>query len=149
MKITFCNLSNGSFGWLSMALRLVSECTSKNISKWIASVTGDSIGTLTHKWPICVQCICLEYMICVTSPSVTKKPSHVWLASKYLTSHLSLCKSRYIMWQMHCVFFVNVMNKNKNHGLCASSIEAETKWPPFTRRHFEMHVLEWTCINFD
>ena len=23
------------------------------------------------------------------------------------------------------------------------------KWPPFTRRHFQMHLLEWKCINFD
>ena len=27
--------------------------------------------------------------------------------------------------------------------------EAETKWPPFFRRHFQMHFLEWKCINFD
>ena len=23
------------------------------------------------------------------------------------------------------------------------------KWPPFSRRHFLMHFLEWKCINFD
>ena len=23
------------------------------------------------------------------------------------------------------------------------------KWPPFSRRHFQMHFLEWKCINFD
>ena len=28
-------------------------------------------------------------------------------------------------------------------------IEAETKWPPFSRRYFQMHVLEWECMNFD
>ena len=28
-------------------------------------------------------------------------------------------------------------------------IEAETKWPPFSRRHFQMHFLEWKCMNFD
>ena len=28
-------------------------------------------------------------------------------------------------------------------------IEAETEWPPFTRRHFQMHFLEWKCMNFD
>ena len=22
------------------------------------------------------------------------------------------------------------------------------KWPPFSRRHFQMHFLEWKCINF-
>ena len=28
-------------------------------------------------------------------------------------------------------------------------IEAETKWLPFTRLQFQMHFLEWKCINFD
>ena len=27
-------------------------------------------------------------------------------------------------------------------------IEAETKLPPFRRRHFQMHFLKWKCINF-
>ena len=25
---------------------------------------------------------------------------------------------------------------------------AETKWPPFSRRHFQMHFLGWKCMNF-
>ena len=28
-------------------------------------------------------------------------------------------------------------------------IEAETKWSPFFRRHFQMHFREWKCMNFD
>ena len=27
-------------------------------------------------------------------------------------------------------------------------IEAETKWPPSSRRHFQMDFIEWKCINF-
>ena len=27
--------------------------------------------------------------------------------------------------------------------------EAEIRWPPFSGRHVHMHVLEWTCMNFD
>ena len=27
--------------------------------------------------------------------------------------------------------------------------EAETKWPPFSRRHFQTNFLEWKCTNFD
>ena len=30
----------------------------------------------------------------------------------------------------------------------ALHIEAETTWPPFRRRHFEMHFLKWKFINF-
>ena len=29
------------------------------------------------------------------------------------------------------------------------SNEAETRWPPFRRRHFQMHILEWKCMNYD
>ena len=28
-------------------------------------------------------------------------------------------------------------------------IEAETKWPTFSRRHFQMHFLVWKFINLD
>ena len=28
-------------------------------------------------------------------------------------------------------------------------IEAETKWPPFSRRHVQRHFLEWKCVNCD
>ena len=29
------------------------------------------------------------------------------------------------------------------------NIEAETRWTTFSRRHFQMHFLEWNCLNFD
>ena len=37
------------------------------------------------------------------------------------------------------------------HDKChaCKHIEAETRWPPFPRRRFQMHFLEWKCINFD
>ena len=28
-------------------------------------------------------------------------------------------------------------------------IEANTKWPPFRRRHFQMHFLEWILLNYN
>ena len=27
-------------------------------------------------------------------------------------------------------------------------IEAKTKWLPFSRQHFQIHFLEWKCMNF-
>ena len=30
-----------------------------------------------------------------------------------------------------------------------SAIETETKWPPFSRRHFHMDFREWKYMNFD
>ena len=32
---------------------------------------------------------------------------------------------------------------------CVCYIEAETKWPPFSKQHFQMYFLEWKCLNFD
>ena len=29
------------------------------------------------------------------------------------------------------------------------NIEAEAKWPPFSRRYFQMHFLELKCMDFD
>ena len=31
---------------------------------------------------------------------------------------------------------------------CYQHIESETKWTPFSRRHFQMDFLEWKCMNF-
>ena len=48
-----------------------------------------------------------------------------------------------------CVFFVCLF------VICCSllffqfCVEAETKWPPFSRRHFQVHLFEWKCMNFD
>ena len=28
-------------------------------------------------------------------------------------------------------------------------MKSETKWPPFKRRHIQIHFLEWKCMNFD
>ena len=35
-------------------------------------------------------------------------------------------------------------SKSKHHS---KHIEAETKWTPFRRRHFQWHFLEWKCVN--
>ena len=36
-----------------------------------------------------------------------------------------------------------------SRGAMCQHIEAETKWTPFRRRHFEVHFLEWKCLNSD
>ena len=38
---------------------------------------------------------------------------------------------------------------HKKHLGTTLHIEAETKWPPFSRRHFQMDFLEWKYMNFD
>ena len=33
--------------------------------------------------------------------------------------------------------------------LCYQHIETKTEWPPFRKRNFQMHFLEWKCTNFE
>ena len=35
------------------------------------------------------------------------------------------------------------------HDFDVQRIGAETKWPPFSRQHFQMDFLEWKCLNSD
>ena len=55
---------------------------------------------------------------------------------------------KYRGWKKHeCKFEYQVISHKTRHLL--EHIEAETKWPPFSRRHFKMHFLEWKNKNFD
>ena len=38
--------------------------------------------------------------------------------------------------------------RNGKSDFVVSHMEAETKWTPFRRRHFQVHFLEWKCKNF-
>ena len=44
--------------------------------------------------------------------------------------------------------FINVVCKTVTKLFRLKHNEAETKWLPFHRRHFQMHFLEWKCLNF-
>ena len=35
------------------------------------------------------------------------------------------------------------------HPFACWHIKAETRWPPFRRRHFQIHFLSWKCMNYD
>ena len=43
---------------------------------------------------------------------------------------------------------INVHICHTNQSLWYQHTEAETKWPPFRRQHFQVHFLEWTLLNF-
>ena len=40
------------------------------------------------------------------------------------------------------------MTHSQVHAASYKHIEAETKWPPFSRRHFQMHFVERKWMNF-
>ena len=63
-----------------------------------------------------------------SQPIVGRLISH-WLSSSYQALTVKL----WIPMTKHSV---------KGHN---QHIEAETRWPPFSRRHFQMHFLEWIC----
>ena len=48
------------------------------------------------------------------------------------------------------IFFAPAARKLPTWREAASSyhIEAEAKWTPFRRRHFQMHFLQWKCFFF-
>ena len=46
---------------------------------------------------------------------------------------------KYIPWNMHMVLLCSVVSEN---------IEAETKWPPFHRRHLKVHFLKKISLKY-
>ena len=43
----------------------------------------------------------------------------------------------------------NIRTWHEHPGKHNLNTLTETRWPTFSSRHFEMHFLEWKCINFD
>ena len=74
--------------------------------------------------------------------------------SKSLSVYLARCA--HLFWFGCWVHFkvrpVTVYYIKYVHGslclvCCSWHIETETKWTPFRRRHFQVHFLEWRCLN--
>ena len=58
----------------------------------------------------------------------------------------------FVLECMSCIASDRKMIMSCSLELCLydyQHIEAETKWTPFSRRHFEMDFLEWKCMHFD
>ena len=47
------------------------------------------------------------------------------------------------------IFLYDAISRNCDVLSFVYHIETETKWPPFRRRHFQMHFLEWKLLNFE
>ena len=45
-------------------------------------------------------------------------------------------------------FFRNYMLQQHGWIYISSRLRPRQKWPPFCRRCFQMHFLEWKCVNF-
>ena len=88
------------------------------------------------------------YVLAVTT-------DHAYL--RVWVSRSALCSVKYISWNIQTVllcfaygrflvdssdFFINILQDGSEQH-----VDAEIKWPPFTRGHFQMHFLEWKCVN--
>ena len=99
-------------------------------------------------------------------------PCHVDLANKlclpklgfsYIISHeicTRFCCGLSSCFGHSCNLYTHILQKILHWHwaivwkICANSIstrhyhiEVETKWLPFSRRHFQMHFHEWKCMN--
>ena len=86
----------------------------------------------------------------------TVQLAYAWLAFcvLILTNKISwplyLFLSIYIYWNLLIICSILTSWFNTYNGTVTSTvwhIEAKTKWTPFGRRHFEVHFLEWKCLN--
>ena len=64
-------------------------------------------------------------------------------AQKGLIQKLSRC------WRTLSQNLQLTFRKQNPHIHTNQHIEADTRWPPFSWRHFQMHFHEWKCKNFD
>ena len=79
-------------------------------------------------------------------PSITK----ISLKNTYQKFHSNLPGGTELTcpW-MHSLMCLVVFALRGELPLPVQHIEAETRWLPFSRWHFQMPFLEWKCINFD
>ena len=72
-------------------------------------------------------------------------PMYLWITEEWKVS--SDCSR--LGFLLLCKIVVNYVNIPSQvlGEIFYWHIEAETKWTPIRRRHFQMHFLEWKCAN--
>ena len=86
----------------------------------------------------------------VTKPQWVNWQHHnVWWLSVVLIScyHATLYMVPNIILYHELAYVVSASGTAKPKDF--QHIEAETRWPTFRRRDFQIHLLEWKCTNFD
>ena len=90
-------------------------------------------------------------LIWVTSWTRQQNVSHFVSVSIWLELKIELLH-RFIVSQTstkHTVIYIRHFSIYVSLPRFNWHFEAEIKWPKFSRRHFQMHFLEWKCMNFD
>ena len=100
----------------------------------LAFVRGIHRGPVNspHKWPVTRKMFPFDDVIMIPTMSTTPAWSNSCRTTFFITFRVTaVARTRPTrIW----------LNKH---------IEVETRWPPFFRRHFQMHFLEWKCFNLD
>ena len=77
-------------------------------------------------------------------PKAIQGPVLLLLRSDTVASLLANGSAAFI-WKLHCHWLRGLPERH----ITVLTHWGQDKWPPFSRRHFQMHFLEWKCINFD
>ena len=92
--------------------------------------------------------------ICIVSRQTVDKPSFAQLTNRFTTPYV-VNKSKSVNCIITFTYLSNVNYNPKNNYLNPrmqrgnQCIRAKTKWPPFCRRHFQIHFPVWKYLNFD
>ena len=116
------------------------------ITKWLSNpITAESMSEPYQSDSKLLEYGLFFYLIrfLLWSMPTTQKASII--SDNYITVCLAPFQIR--------AFICTVLMRLKSHWNISPVVnkhtEAETKWTPFRRRHFQMHFLEWKCTNLD
>ena len=104
------------------------ECKYPNKIVWIWNETFPKFSTFSF----CCSSIGIISVLSGNSKALDRSNCCPWRLQ-------ALLNDIYI-WNMYPLL-------KKSEALSISLIEAETKWTAFRRRHFQVHFLEWKCLN--
>ena len=115
------------------------------INKWPLLKTKPSIGYISKLLTLHIYCICWMYSMklsfCENWPCATANRSLNSITRKYLI----MSTRNYCPFSKNCDWCSSLVLLLESILLTYLHIEAETKWPPFRRRHLQSHFREWKC----
>ena len=113
------------------------------------------LDCLSDLSPIYLTGFCFLFYSRFTNRSRTRKPAF------WMTCNVSPAQGRNtnicgLDSKSDAQFTFNILRSEWNRQYFADGIlkcdltyfKAQTKWPPFSRRHFQMNFLEWQFLNF-
>ena len=126
--------------WRGKCFHLMTSSCSHNmdIVCWLKLGEFPTVWSTYFSYPCCSNMYFLilppELVLLLTGPIAGIQRSWLRIERIDVSNRVLIGKKRYI----HTKHVLNIMFEH----FC---IEAETKWTPFRRRHFQTHFLVWKC----